>query len=120
MHNTFRKFVAILMLLWLPLFSGSALAATVSMQMQSGSCHDEFMHMSDMDMGAQHDEMPATDEHDSSSCSSVCHLACTGYLVVPTMALVAVQTFSSVVTPYLVSFRSITFAPLLPPPLVRV
>ncbi len=123
MSQLSRKFVAVLMLLWLPLSSGSALAATVSMQLAQG--HEATSQaMSDMDMSMDMDEhcheMPATDEH-GPSCSScgVCHLACTGYLAVPAVAMVAVQSAAREDTPYLVSFRSYTSAPLVPPPLAR-
>ncbi len=114
------------MLLWLPLFSGSAMAATISMQMPQGSCHDAAASqtMSDMDMGEHHQhhgEMPATTDEHSPSCSAcgVCHLACTGYLAVPGVGLAAVQATVRENTPYLVVFHSFTSAPLVPPPLVR-
>ncbi len=127
-----RKFVAVLMLLWLPLFSASALAASVSMQMPQGGCHEamaehempEMADMSGMDMSEHqqhHGETPAAADEQSSSCSScgICHLACTAYLAVPAVELDAVQSSTQEIVPYLVSFRSITSAPLLPPPLVR-
>lgn len=127
MFRSSRKFVAVLMLLWLPLFSGSALAATVSMQLQRGSCHEAaaLQTMAHEDMGEHHQhhgEMPAAaDEHSPSSCSacSVCHLACTGYLAVPNVELVASQTAARGTTPYLLVFYSVTSVPLVPPPLAR-
>jgi hypothetical protein len=126
MSRLSRKFVAVLMLLWLPLFSGSALAATVSMQMQRGGCHDAAAAqvMSHEDMGEHHQhhgEMPAAADEQGPACNScgVCHLACTGYLAVPSAELVAVQTAAREITPYLVVFHSFTSAPLVPPPLVR-
>lgn len=111
------------MLLWLPLFSGSALAATISMQMPQGSCHEEASSqtMPGMDMGEHHQhhgETPTTDEH-SPSCSAVCHLACTGYLAMPGAELVAAVEAARDNTPYLVLFQSVTSAPLVPPPLAR-
>lgn len=115
------------MLLWLPLFSGNALAASVSMQMQQGSCHKAAASqtMSDMKMGEHHQhhgEMPSAADEKNPSCNtcSVCHLACTGYLAVPTVEIFAVQTAAREVTPYLVAFSSIILAPLVPPPLARV
>ena len=112
------------MLLWLPLFSGSALAATISMQTQQGRCHETAAShtMAHSHMGAHHQhhsEMPpSTDEH-SPSCSAVCHLACTGFLAVPGIALAAAETHVRENTPYLVAFDSFSSAPLVPPPLVR-
>lgn len=119
------------MLLWLPLFSGSALAASLAMQAQQGSCHqvavqhdeDMSMHHHDvaMDQAASHDHSAAQDQTDSScNACGVCHLACSGYLAVPGLAAPAMQQAGAVTTPYVVSFHSITSTPLVPPPLVRV
>ncbi|MEQ1527470.1 MAG: DUF2946 domain-containing protein [Gallionella sp.] len=126
MSNSFRKFVAILMLLWLPLFSGNTLAAMVSMPMQQGSCHEiatpeKMAHSGKAQNHHHHEKASVTADEQNSSCSScgVCHLFCAGYLLVPSVALAAVQTSTSETIPYLVSFRSTTFAPLLPPPLAR-
>ncbi|MDO8311080.1 MAG: DUF2946 domain-containing protein [Sideroxyarcus sp.] len=126
MSRLSRKFIAVLLLLWLPLFNGSALASAVSMQMQQGGCHEAAVSqaMSHQDTGKHlqhHGEMPTTADEQTLSCSScgVCHLACTGYLAVPSAQLVAVQAAASGVIPYLVAFHSVTSAPLVPPPLVR-
>ena len=74
----------------------------------------------DMDMGEHamhHGDMPApAGAHGS---CGVCQMACTAYLAVPGVALPAVQTGAREITPYLVTFDSITTTPLLPPPLVR-
>ncbi|OGS91181.1 MAG: hypothetical protein A2061_02565 [Gallionellales bacterium GWA2_59_43] len=111
------------MLLWLPIFSGSALAASLAMQAQQGSCHQAAMQHEDMSMhhhDAMADQAAAQDQSDSScNACGVCHLACSGYLAVP--GLVAPDEPQVVVatTPYLVSFHSITSTPLVPPPLVR-
>lgn len=117
------------MLLWLPLFSGSAMAATISMQLQQGGCHEAAasqnmpeMDMMDMAEHHQHHEgMSSAADEQSPSCSAcgVCHLACTGYLAVPVIELVAAQTAAREITPYLVAFHSVTSVPLLPPPLAR-
>lgn len=125
MSRLTRKFVAVLMLLWLPLFSASALAASVSMQMPQGHCQEAAASqaMADMDMGEHphHGEMPAMADEQSPSCSScgICHLACTAYLAVPGVGLSAIQPGAHEIAPYLVSFHSVTSAPLLPPPLAR-
>lgn len=116
------------MLLWLPVFTGSALAASVTMLLPQDSCHEAAMsqNMSHkaMDMDEHHmhhGDMPTTTDEHSPACSTcgVCHLACTGYMAVPDIALVAVQTVARESTPYLVVFHSVTSVPLLPPPLVR-
>ncbi|HEY0665776.1 MAG TPA: DUF2946 family protein [Gallionella sp.] len=123
-----RKFVAVLMLLWLPLLSSSALATSVSMQLQQGGCHQASTPvMSHGDMaegmtGHHHDEMMASADEQGASCNAcgVCHLACTGYLAVPAAQVVAMQLSAGEIAPCLVSFISFTSAPLNPPPLVRV
>lgn len=119
-----RKFIAVLMLLWLPLSGTSALAASLSMQAPHSACHDASMQMDDhdaMDQDASHDQIDTQDQSDA-SCSScgVCHLACTGYLAVPDVATLNLPQGVAAVTPYLFSFHSITSTPLDPPPLARV
>jgi hypothetical protein len=104
-----RKLIAVLLAIWLPLFSGSALASSVMMQMQPDACQEMGMD--------EHDMAPASTQCDT---CDVCHLACGSYLAVQAIshpdALPAVAT----VTPYLFSFDSITSIPLLPPPLALV
>jgi len=111
MSNRARKLIAVLLAIWLPLFSGSALAASVMMQLPSDSCQEMEMKMDG------HDMKPASAQCDT---CDVCHLACGSYLAVQAIshpdALPAVAT----VTPYLFSFNSITSLPLLPPPLALV
>jgi hypothetical protein len=128
MFRSTKKFVAVLMLLWLPVFTGNALAASISMQMPQGGCHDaamshEAMNMDmTMDMSMDMDEhqpVPAGEHSPSCSACGVCHLACTGYLAVPGVEIADVQTSALEATPYLVVFHSFTSAPLVPPPLVR-
>jgi hypothetical protein len=120
-----RKLVAVLMLLWLPLFSGSALAASISMQLQRG-CHEaaaaQAMAQEEMgDCHQRHGGQPAATDEQSPSCNAcgLCHLACTGYLAVPGAELVIVQAAARETTPYVVAFHSFTSAPLVPPPLAR-
>ncbi len=130
MSRLSRKFVAILMLLWLPLSGGSALAATVAMQTQHGACHEatmQEMHHADAgdhqhhhdDAHAAQDQTASNDQDSSCNACGVCHLACSGYLAVPAAVSLSVQASAQSATPYLVVFDSITSTPLLPPPLVR-
>jgi hypothetical protein len=124
MNRVTRKFIAVLMLLWLPIATGSALAASISMQMPQADCHQAAMAMSHDNMGEHHmhhHDMPAPAEKHGASCDTcgVCHLACTGYLAVPGATSVALQTAARETTPYVVVFQSVTSVPLLPPPLVR-
>ena len=117
------------MLLWLPLFGGSALAASISMQMGNGGCHEAApahtmpmhhhmgMHMNMSDHHNHADAPAPTDKH-CDTCE-VCHLVATGYLTMPGVALLPAPADTRDVTPYLVSFDSFVSAPLVPPPLVR-
>jgi len=68
-----------------------------------------------------HENAPAATDKNSQPCSAcgVCHLACTGYLAVPNLALIAAPMTAQALAPYLVAFNSVTSIPLLPPPLVR-
>lgn len=129
MSHLTRKFIAVFMLLWLPLSSGSALAASLAMQLQQGECHEsaEMMSMShedmmDLDM-MQHDHeaMQASDEGNS-GCTScgVCHLACTAYLDTPVVAMQLSDSGSEAVSSIPKTFVSHLSAPLVPPPLARV
>lgn len=125
MSRLTRKFVAVLMLLWLPVFTGSALAASVSMQLQRGTCHEAAvstaMSHEDSEHHRHHSEAPTVTDQQDTSCSAcgICHLACTGYLVAPSVGTAAEQAASLEITPFLVVFSSFTSAPLVPPPLAR-
>lgn len=114
MSRSVRKYIAVLLAIWLPLFSGGALAASVSMQMPHGSCHE----MAAMQGDHQHPDQ-SDDQHESScSACGVCHLACSGYLAVQQISSLDLPDTDASVTPYLLSYHSITSTPLLPPPLV--
>lgn len=117
-----KKIIAVLMLLWLPVFTGSALAASVSMQLPHGECHEVSMsqNMSNMDMDEDqmHYSGNPMPESEHSACG-VCHFVCMGYLPVPAVEMTTVQTGGREITPYLLVFSSITSIPLLPPPLAR-
>lgn len=130
MSKLTRKFVAVLMLLWLPLSGASALAATISMQASHGACHEaamaqmhhadagEHQHHHADDSAMQHDQSAGDQDSSGNSCG-VCHLACGGYLAVPALAVPALQSAAPMAASYAVSFRSINPVPLLPPPLAR-
>jgi len=115
------------MLLWLPIFSGSALAASLAMQVQQDSCHQAAMQLDDMSMHQHHDAVPDMSDQSASldqsdtTCNDcgVCHLACSGYLAVPGLVAPDMPQPVAATTPYTVSFHSVTSTPLVPPPLVR-
>lgn len=131
MFRSTKKFIAVIMLLWLPVFTGSALAASVSMQLLQGGCPESAASQTmshadmDMDMGEHHmhhgDRLTPAPEHSPShSVCGICHLACTAYLAVPVVSIATASSAAGEIAPYLVVFNSVTFVPLLPPPLVRV
>jgi hypothetical protein len=117
MSHFTQKLIAVLFALWLPLFSGSALAASVTMQLSNapaGQCHD-MDGMADMEMP----DMSADEAAPACASCGLCHLACTAYFAVATVALTVSQPAALDNTPYLVSFHSVSSTPLLPPPLAR-
>lgn len=119
-----KKLIAVLLAIWLPLMTGNSLAASIPMQLQQGSCHemDEMQAMEGHHHSAADQDFaqPGQDQSDG-SCSNcgICHLACSGYLAVPGINAPTLQQDNDSLTPYLLSFHSITSIPLLPPPLSR-
>ncbi|MDD2684715.1 MAG: hypothetical protein PHY62_00985 [Gallionella sp.] len=114
------------MLLWLPLSTGSALAASVSMQMQSGECHKvvashEVTH-NHADAHDHHlDTTTVAAEVPTPACTDcgICHLACAAYVSVPALHTPEIRITSGIVSNSLETFASVTTLPLLPPPLVH-
>ncbi|MBK9160724.1 MAG: DUF2946 domain-containing protein [Nitrosomonadales bacterium] len=131
MSDSFRKLVAVILAIWLPLFSGNAMAVSAVMQAQDGDCHPAVAqpgkHPAEGSSQHAHHALAATDglpegagdQHDP-SCDNcgVCHIACTGYLGVPAVAMELFDPGSRVVHPIAVNFVSHLSAPLDPPPLV--
>jgi hypothetical protein len=116
MSQTTRKFIAVLLALWLPLFSGSALAATISMQY--GSCHETGMGVMQMaDIHHHDDHQHGVQNKQPCNNCGICHLAYSGYLGVQEVNVLDSLHLAFSVTPYLLSFHSISSIPLLPPPL---
>lgn len=121
--NLTKRLIAVFLMLWLPLFSGGALAASVAMQMPAGHCQDESMSMADMaNMEMDVAPMPGTNAPHTPACDScgLCHLACTAYIAVSNVDIIFAQVSAREVAPYIVVFHSVTSAPLLPPPLALV
>lgn len=126
MSPAIRKFIAVLLALWLPLFSGGVLAESLSMQLQRGSCHEAAQntaadeHMHHPLAPAAVDDQSVDQQGDACNTCGVCHLACSGYLAGSDLSGLTVQRAAISVASYLLSFRSISSIPLLPPPLARV
>lgn len=119
-----RKFIALFMLLWLPLSLGNALAASLAMQLPQGTCH-EAMDMDEHGMMAHHgppvhEDAPMQGSADDSGCTScgICHLACAAWLDAPAVALQLAAVGSQTVRFLPEIFISHHSAPLVPPPLV--
>ena len=137
MSHSLRKFIAILMLLWLPLFSGNVLAVSVVMQTmddghqgtvaQQGEPH---MHCSaTVQQHAQHARLAvaqdqSADHQDQQSSAhencGTCHFACGGYMATASIKVMDAQPLVRLFTTPSPQFQSITLIPLDPPPLARV
>jgi len=129
-----RKFVAVLLAVWLPLFSGYALADSIVMQNMHGDCHGAqhvshpSQHVSDFHQHMHHvqladNEHQPAGQHDSQGTNhkncGVCQIACSGYLAAVTIDVLEAQPSSQSFTLFSTQFQSFTSAPLVPPPLVR-
>lgn len=123
MFRLTRKWIALFLLIWMPVSGASVLAASVSMQVGQGAVHEAVMPMMDHDDVAHCPAMQdqQTDDTAGKSCDNcgVCHFACSVYLSAPEIGAVALPGLSSN-TPYHFEFHSLTSAPLVPPPLARV
>lgn len=132
-----RKFVAVLLAVWLPIFSGNAMAGSVAMQMMGGSCQmmetqageqqlpsasSMHQHTQNVNPAADPNQTAQTVEQQNSSCNnhSVCHFACIGYLATVALEIPNGQPSSLSYLPFSSQFQSVTSIPLVPPPLARV
>lgn len=137
MFYPYRKFIAALLAIWLPFFSGNAMASSIAMQMTGGNCHmavaqqgglhiqnGSFMHQhTQITKPAANQDQPAeTHEQQNSFCNNagVCHFACIGYLATVAIEGKEDQPLTRAYTPFSSQFQSFTPAPLDPPPLFRV
>jgi hypothetical protein len=127
-----KKFVAVLLAVWLPLFSGYALADSIVMQNMHGDCHgsqqvshpsqqvsDLHQHMHHVQLAANEHQSAGQQDSQGSTCNNcgVCQLACSGYLAAVTIDVVDAQPSSQSFTLFSKQFQSFTSAPLVPPPL---
>lgn len=132
----FNKFIAVILTIWFPLFSGHAMAASIAMQAMSGECetgiaaknveHDPSTHHASSDhpnpSGDHSKPSGQSPVEKNSSCKNcgVCHLACSGYMATTAIKVPADQPLAQLFAPSSSHFQSITTAPLDPPPLARV
>jgi hypothetical protein len=126
-----RKFVAVLLAVWLPLLSGNALAASIGMQANSGDCDTvrqvsppaqqdsaSHQHMHHHQLAANQVQQNNPHHQQDSSCNNcgVCQLACSGYLAAVTINVADAQPPAQSFTLFSTQFQSFTSAPLDPPP----
>ncbi|MBI3480883.1 MAG: DUF2946 domain-containing protein [Nitrosomonadales bacterium] len=130
-----KKIVAVFLAIWLPLFSGNALAASVAMQTQNGDCHAMAVpasvqhphhatihqHTHDTQLAMIQDHAAgAQDQQDSSQHNcGVCHQAYCGYMAAIAIAIAEIQPMANSFELSLPQFQSITLSSLDPPPIVR-
>jgi len=127
-----RKFVAVLLAVWLPLFSGNALAASIGMHADSGDCdvmqpvshlsqHDsashQRMHHHQLAANQEQQNIPHHQRHSSCNHCGVCQVACSGYLAAVTINVADARPAAQSFTLSTSQFQSFTSAPLDPPPL---
>lgn len=116
MSKTLRQSLAIFLMLWLPIFSGSALAMVSCPHMTS---HD--MSMSAAEHADHGNAQSQQQQENSLSCDQcgLCQVACSPGLIASLNPSITAASSVENATP-LSLFRSITLPPLDPPPLVLV
>jgi hypothetical protein len=127
-----KKFIALLLAVWLPLFSGYALADSVVMQNMRGGCHvgQQITHSmqhnsaSRLYMQAVHGQQANGLHHGhppicNDNCG-LCQLACSGYFSAQATGIAEFESSSQVFSIVSTEFQSVTIALLDPPPLARV
>ena len=131
MSRSIRKFIAVLLAIWLPLFGGNALAGSVAMQSKGGDCHAAVMQQNEhplhhasaaqAQLAAHHDMPSGHHDQPNSSCKNhaVCHLVCCGYVASSVLVIVAAQPADRAFTPYLATPHTLTLPLFDPPPLAR-
>lgn len=132
MLRSIKKFVAVFIAIWLPLFSGNVLAVSVAMQSMGGGCQPAVIQQNEHHMhqvSAEQYHQPVADQ-DQSSClhaqqdsgcgnSGICHLACSGYLATASIKVVEVKPLAQSFVPSSIQFQSVALTLLDPPPLAR-
>jgi hypothetical protein len=136
MSRLSKKVFAMVLAVWLPLFSGYALADSIVMQNMTGDCQgqQQIAHSMQHDSASQqhmHHVQPAANDHQpagqqdsqNSTCNDncgVCQLACSGYFAVTAIDIAVIEPSSQSFALFSTEFQSATIAPLDPPPLARV
>lgn len=127
MSHAFGKFIAVIMVIWLPLFSGNALAASMVMQVMGGDHHgavaqqgEPHMHCpSAAQQHIQYSLLAADQDQSAGEDCGTCHFACGGYMATASIKVMEVQSLARLFISPSSQFQSITLTPLDPPPLAR-
>lgn len=132
MSRPIKKFVAVFIAIWLPLFSGNVLAVSVAMQTMCSDCQpvvaQQDKHHMHHASTAQHFHSAADQDHSSSlhdqqdsECgnSGICHLACSGYMATASIKVAEAQPLALSFAPPSTQFQSVALTLLDPPPLAR-
>ena len=141
MSHATGKFIAVILAIWLPLFSGNALAASVAMQAMAGGHHTAVVQPGEpqshcpstmqqhahqdqydasLDQSASHPEQQNQDQQNApgENCGT-CHFACCGYMAAATVEVTDAQSPARLFASMSTQFQSINSTPLDPPPLAR-
>ena len=131
MFSFSRQFVAVLLTIWLPLFSGNVLAVSIIMQAKGGDCHTamkanvakngasthQYMqHADHLTQQSQHDHQSGQ-QHSAHKDCGVCQLACCGYMATVAADVAKIKLPSQLFTSAITQFQSATLPTLVPPPL---
>jgi hypothetical protein len=139
MFYFYRKLVAVLLAIWLPLFSANALAVSVAMQSMGGECHvaqlnvlqpitHHSYHAFTMHQHLQHaDHLAQQEQHDNQNDQhsashkdcGVCQLACCGFMATVAFEVAEIIPAAQLYSLSSTQFQSFYSVPLVPPPLAR-
>lgn len=121
-----RRFIATLLAIWLPLFGGNALAASVVIQTMSGDCHamvaqSSEHHSQHFQLVAKQHKPAGHDDQQNSSCKDcgVCYFSCCGYMATVSINVVKFQPLAHTFTLSSTQFQSVTLPLFDPPPITR-
>lgn len=142
MFHPFRKLIVVWLAIWLPLFTGNALAMSIVMQPTGKACHvkvapqsvqheqrvvghqHDHMNMA-MDMAASQDQQTVhlvqqVEPDAADQDCGICHLACCSYLAAVIGEMPSLPSAAQQFMLTTLQFQSISLTPLDPPPLARI
>lgn len=129
MFRSTGKLIAVILAIWLPMFSGNALAMSVTMQTMRGDFHSVAAQQGEPHCASavqQHAHHAVADQDQSTGHQSAgedcgaCHLACCGYLAAASIEVIGAQPSPRLFAPVAAQFQSIIPTLLDPPPLTLI